>query len=175
MQDSERYLELLERVRDTLGELLEASPPGARLEPLQTVYMGLNQGLEAVRAEAQPTALHDDKEWWRKRLAWKAIRGAERDRLLLDTLADDRLTIRELTARLSDALPECSVYESDTRRVVNRLFGVGELDRTAERRAKGNHNGAIRWRYFRFQPELSGSIADLDRAFHDEPTGEEGC
>jgi hypothetical protein len=105
----------------------------------------------------------------RRERAWDAIPTAERDRLVLEHLGDDRLTIRELHRRMEAALPDCCLYEPYVRSLVMRLFRERELDRVGERYRKGD---SIRYRYFK-RP-LEGPIADLERAFHEPSEADEG-
>ena len=71
----------------------------------------------------------------------------ERERLALEMLGTDRLTIRELYGRMKPRVPaDASFHESDIRPLVARLYKAGQLDRQGERYRKGN---SVRYRYFR--------------------------
>jgi hypothetical protein len=112
----------------------------------------------AIRARIEAKD-RERKEVWARR----PIR--DREHLLLNILGEDRLTVLELTERVRDELGDGAPYEPAIRNVIRRLYNDGELKRVGERRARGDHAGAIRYRYFK--RALSGAIADLDRAFHE--------
>jgi hypothetical protein len=151
----DEYVELLEDARDALHALLVASSPGTGIQ-VHTAYNSISRALEARRADERAEHLE-------RQAAWRRLTSDARERLALELLADDRLTIPELADRFVTELPECEVYEGSIRGLIRRMLKDGEVDRVGERWRRGN---SIRYRYFR--PELTGPIADLDRAFHGE-------
>jgi hypothetical protein len=141
----------------------------AEREPLVTD--GPDEDEEVEEVEAKETQEERRERRLRERLekeaAWKRVPAAERDRILLEVLGEDRLTIRELTERMRSELPRCDLYESHVGRLVGRLFKEArELDRAADPRKKG------RPRYLYFRRGLEGPIADLERTFHESDEGE---
>lgn len=90
--------------------------------------------------------------------AWSHMSMEERERLLLDVLGTDRLTMRELKARL-EAEVDDSIWDSTLRSLISRLINRCELDR------EYGQWGKCRRRYFRWR-DLSGPIADLDEQFN---------
>ena len=99
-------------------------------------------------------------------LTWRApfdnFEAAPRDvqdRIVLEAIGGHRKTsiqINDATARES---PGCRSCGAATRKVLDRLVAVGELDREPCR------EGPCRWRWFRQTP---GMVADLENAFAKE-------
>ena len=162
MADSDEYIELLEEARDVLRELLTHAEPGTGLD----VHRTYNQIKAALARETGEASGGSEADSRLRRQAWLVMPRGDRTRLLLQELGDRRLTINELTDRVSEARADIDVYEGDIRALVYRLCREGELDRAGERRCRGDHKGSIRYRYFR-NTTLDGPIADLERAFHE--------
>lgn len=112
------------------------------------------------------TEEESERRWREKRArerAWRNKPRDERERLVLEALRDDSLTMLELLERMRAELPEFDLYDSKIRPLVTGLVKGGELDRRPDPR----WNGRVRWLYFRAR-DLKGPIADLERAFHDD-------
>jgi hypothetical protein len=170
--ENDEYRELIAAAERALYDLLEASTPESWLalrpgygELKREVLRQAGATYSATRAghiERQRRGrdeIHD---------RWSALGGDAREELLFQVLGDDRLLIREIVERLNDVLvPEDvtwrAVYENAVRGLTVRLVRDGRLERIAE-----PWRGRVRYRYFR-RRGLSGPIADLERAFHDEP------
>lgn len=179
------YRELLEEAAAALYKLLERTEPGTGIA-LHHAYNSIKASIE--RRRGTPTAfgrvlddyqrtLRDeraegderDRLWREQRARWKSITRPERERLVIQLIADGRLTVNELTERMQTELEGGHYpHEGDVRKVVSRLFAAGELDRVGELRADGR---VRRFRYFR-RTKLSGPIVDLDALFHDADPGE---
>ena len=114
-------------------------------------------------------------EQWREReiesranqATWRNLSRLDRARLIVELLGDDRLTVRGVTAKITERLGHGAVYDSTTRQALMRLLNEGELCRAPE----PNGCGQVRYRFYR-NTHLSGPIADLERTFH-EPTEDE--
>jgi hypothetical protein len=170
MPENDEYRELIDAAERAVYDLLVASTPESWLS-LRTGYGELKR--EVLRHEGtsdRGRAEHIERQ---RRLResiherWNRLTTEARENLLLHVLADDRLLIREMVERLNDELvPEDvtwrAVYESSVRGLAARLVRNGQLERAAE-----SWRGKVRYRYFR-RRGLSGPIADLDRAFHDD-------
>lgn len=166
------YVELLEDARDALYRLLRQSEPGTGLA-LHLAYNHVNDALEQHQREAgdrrtSRTASSQAEEWREQRSAWRRIPAHERDRLVIQLLGSERLTVSELTRRLRTELAGTTdvLYpgSAEVRPILKRLMTARELDRAPADRA-----GRTRYRYFR-RTELSGPIADLERMLQ-EPEG----
>jgi hypothetical protein len=99
-----------------------------------------------------------EREVWREqRDAFRATAGEQRQRLILETLGTDRLTIAEICERLSKTHGDRfgRVHESMIRGEIYKMLRA-DLDR-----ARDDYRGKTRFRYFR-RPGLSGPIAALD-------------
>jgi hypothetical protein len=113
--------------------------------------------LEGEHDDAALCALYAQRE---RVNAWKRQPREQRERLLLDVLGDELVTIGELTQRMRDQLP--LLVQSEVAYLVKCLFTSGQLDRVPEQ-----FRGRVRYRYFR-KHKLDGPIAELERAFHDD-------
>jgi hypothetical protein len=106
-----------------------------------------------------------EAEWREQEQRWRSLSNAQRERLLIELLAEDRLTVSELVEKVRDKFGRYAVAYGDVYPVVKRLQLTGELSREEETFRKTRK----RWRYFR-RP-MAGPIADLERAFN----GDEGA
>lgn len=93
-----------------------------------------------------------------RRQEWQRSPWAYREGALFDVLADERLTISELTERLELH----GLYASDVRTLLRRMVERRQLEREPE-----PFRGKVRYRYFQ-RRGLEGPIADLERAFHND-------
>lgn len=99
--------------------------------------------------------------------AWRRVPRVARERMLLETLGDGRMTARELLHRLYQ-LPDAAFTEQYTKMLLRELVAAGELEREQE-----PINGRRwHWVYFR-RTDLSGPILDLDLAFQEPNDGRE--
>lgn len=176
MSYDDEYRGLIEDVRDAIDKLLRESTSDSLLR-LRAEYGGLCQMLEhddrertkAVgdRQRNEQTARLEERRKLER--IWDEASVARRESLLFDALRDERLTLRETTARLNVVLKapdRCSiVYQPSVRSLVMRLFREGQLERVAE-----TFKGKPRFRYFR-KRALEGPIVDLERAYHEEGDG----
>lgn len=89
--------------------------------------------------------------------AWRQMPRDQRERLVLEGLANSELTLRQLTARISSMRPDLKVYQTDITTLARKMVDTGELQRRPE-----PWNGKVRYRYFRLG-KLEGPIADLNR------------
>ncbi|MGH2899908.1 MAG: hypothetical protein ACRDMZ_14635 [Solirubrobacteraceae bacterium] len=106
------------------------------------------------------------------RTAWRDLSIFERDRVTLEALGDDHLTVADLTARLGEknAAHAAGVYDGHVRSILERLRHAGDVQRARLAPcAEGEHH-ATRWRYSR-NVALTGPIADLERAFQNDSDG----
>lgn len=85
-----------------------------------------------------------------------------RERIVLETIGDGRLTNRGIWEAVCEAHPEVRLYKSDIAPLTRRLVAAGEI--VCEREA---WRGRTRNRYHR-RTDLDGTIADLDRAFRED-------
>jgi hypothetical protein len=122
----------------------------------------------------QPRVVDHVKQRQEARDVWGQLSSERREALLLNALADNRLTIRELASGMATELGYApddragALGEYYTRPLVRRLFRDGQLERVAE-----EFKGKTRYRYLR-KRALEGPIVELERAYHDESTGEDG-
>ena len=119
-------------------------------------------GLEARDARFEDDEVAKLEALWRlERAYWKdALSVVQRGHEALEILSDARLTVGELTARLSEKHPDMEVYDATVRSVVNRLYTMREIDREPE-----TFRSQVRYRYFK--RALEGPIVELDRVFHE--------
>lgn len=142
---------------------------------LHTAYNCLKSSLEdwdKPKTTVASTESEERAERWRRhheqRAQWKRLSMPERNRLTLELLGEDQLTVREVMDRLRGELGESAVGDGDTRGVLKRLLDAEEVHRKLE----PNTCGAVRYRYFR-NTHLSGPIVDLERTFHEQEQGEQ--
>jgi len=155
MNDDETYLELVLAAEASLRALLLRTEPGTGL----LLHQALAE-LKQLRADEQRTA--DVGALRERQSEWRRLDLAERHRLILGVLGPGALTIREICVALNDLRDDWTVYLSHVTSTVNRLHARGDLARLPDRA-----DGRLRYRYFH-PTTLSGPIADLDRAFHDD-------
>jgi len=138
---------------------------------LHSAYTCLKRMLEPEPESTVSTKSEELEEWQRRRREhreqWTKLSKPERNRLTLELLGEDQLTVREVMDRLRGELGESAVGDGDTRGVLKRLLDAEEVHRKLD----PNSGGTVRYRYFR-NTHLSGPIVDLDRTFH-EPTEDE--
>jgi hypothetical protein len=144
----------LRRARDALTALVEER--GDML--LDAMAMATRDRIEEVLGDDRP----DERP--RERTSWKEVDRHTRERLVVELLGDDRLTVKELTGRFTAELPECrDLWEPNVRRLVERMARGGQLCRRQERWRPGA--SGLRWRYYR-NAKLSGPIAALERTIN---------
>lgn len=156
MNDDETYLELVQAAETSLRALLLRTEPGTGLL-LHQALAELKQLREHEQRTADVAALRERQSEWRR------LDLTARHHLILTVLRGRRLTLREICEELNDLRDDWTVYLSHVASTVTRLHAHGELSRTPDR-----STGRLRYRYFH-PTTLTGPIADLDRAFHDEP------
>jgi len=91
---------------------------------------------------------------------WRNLTKQEREAQLNAVLGDDRLTIRQIQARIERQ--GVKVWEGEVRSLVRRMYRERHLDREDEQ-----WQGKVRYRYF-MRSTLHGTIADLDRQFSED-------
>jgi len=168
------YRALAIEARDALRDVIKASEPGTGMV-LHSAYTCLKRMLEP---EPEPettvsTQSEEHKECWRRhheqRARWTKLSMPERNRLTLELLGEDELTVREVMDRLRGELGESAVSDVDARGVLKRLLDAEEV----QRKLDPNSGGTVRYRYFR-NTDLSGPIVDLERTFHEQDEQEGG-
>ena len=126
------------KCKDELGWAIDALLKDR--EPLVTDGPDLDEDDEVEEVDGEERLEEVRERRLRERLesaaAWKRIPTAERDRILLQVLGEDRLTIRELVEPMRAELPHCDLYESHVRPVVMRLFKEAR-ELAADPRKKG--------------------------------------
>jgi hypothetical protein len=95
---------------------------------------------------------------------WRSLALAAREQLVLDYLADRGAN----TGQIAEALVGHKVYRENVAMVLKELLRKGEV----QRKLTPGYNGGrqSKWQYTR-NADLSGDIADLERAFHDGEPG----
>ena len=185
------YVELLTAARDALQDLLAETKPGTGME-LHAAYVDIERAIgmlttpdvwaESVatspdvlarlrawfpHAEAEAEASRRAERRQRdvdERRAWRQTPRAVRERVVLEALGDDRLSVGELCCRLRDTTTAQFTQEG-LREILKRLVAAGELSFANEPPAGGGRRRAV---YSR-NGALSGAIVDLERAFHASP------
>lgn len=159
---SDDWIERCERARDALFDVLQTAEPDTGMR-LRLAYKELKDTIERDSSpEPLPDKERDAFENRRElRDVWRQMPWHERERLLLDVLGDDKLTIGTLVTRVCESRPDVIVYDGGMRNLVTRMLKAGELDRVGEQWRAGTTKGSTRYRYFR-RTELSGPIADLN-------------
>lgn len=118
---------------------------------------------DAIRAREgtglEPPSRHDDAR--ARRALWKDLPVSARERVILETIGDRRVTNRGIWESIRSANPDATIYLSDVTALTGRLRRAGEI--VAEREP---WKGRTRNRFHR-RTDLDGPIADLDRAFRD--------
>lgn len=98
-----------------------------------------------VAAERAERLAADRAKWDAQKAAWRSVTREQREKLVLEQLGDERLTITELVERMGQHLPECNLHDGAVRPIVARLYQRGELRRSGETFRKTR----TRYRYFR--------------------------
>lgn len=101
--------------------------------------------------------------------AWRATAGEQRQRLILEALGTERLTVGQIADRLTDQYREDygKIFDATLRNEVRRMLNRGELDRV-----RADKDSRPRYVYFR-KTDLSGPIADLQAMLdHDREDAE---
>lgn len=191
--DMRAWAQIAEAARSALGPDLS---PDTRVSLLEIAISSLSRSLGlALDAEGLPYAegRPDDAEdapadktaptaaerraereaQWRaereaqlaEKRAWRALPRWQRERMLLETLGDKRMSAGELARQLRGVAGGSGFSEEYTRMLLRELVEAGEL---VEAKAT---SGRCRFVYSR-RTELSGPIADLERAFHEPPEGQ---
>jgi hypothetical protein len=96
--------------------------------------------------------------------AWKATAGEQCQRLILEALGADQLTLSQIAKRLTERYRDQygGIFESTLRNEVRNMLIAGELDRL-----RADLHNKPRYVYFR-KPGLDGPIADLEAQLADE-------
>jgi hypothetical protein len=157
MNDDETYLELVLAAEAALRALLLRTEPGTGL-PLHQALAELREIRAREQRDADIAALREHQASWRR------LDRTARHHLILTVLDGRRLTIREICEGLNDLRDDWTVYLDHVTTTVNRLHSNGDLARIPDRTT-----GRLRYRYYH-PTNLTGPIADLDRAFHDADT-----
>lgn len=90
------------------------------------------------------------------------VRPEDRERVVLELLGDDRLTVNELWRRAYAA--GWDLGEGKARVILRDLLEAGQVERRPEPRGRGGK--AIRYRW-NVKTRLEGPIVELERAFRD--------
>lgn len=175
MTDDERAG--LQHVYEALLEGVDMMPGSMSARALTPLIRDLGTALgerplasDLARPPA-PRSEHEQRETARS--IWPALRQDRREALVLEVLGDRKLTVREITDGLNELLrtPECGgrpiVWTSNVQSLLYPMLDARQLERKAEPRGQR----AVRYRYFR-RTGLDGPIADLERAFNDNPKGD---
>jgi hypothetical protein len=153
--------------------------------PLHTAYSSIKASIEAKRKRPAPRfdppsterretdQQRDERErrqrihaeWNEQEERWRSLTQAGRERLLLELIGEDRLTVSEATRKVREKLGEHSVYYGRVYSTMQRLLHSGELDRVRETFRETQ----TRNRYFRRPP--SGPIVEMEKLLH-EPESE---
>lgn len=164
------YRALAKEARDALRNVIMATEPGTGMV-LHSAYTCLKRMVEYEPETIVSTESEERKECWRRRheqrAQWTKLSMLERNRLTLELLGEDQLTVREVMDRLRGELGEAAVGDVDARGVLKRLLDAEEVHRKLD----PNSGGTVRYRYFR-NTHLSGPIVDLERTFHEQEGGE---
>ncbi len=151
----DEYLELVEAARIALSELLRETEPGTGMK-LHAAYRELKD-LAAERpadlAAGSPAAHEDllvplreirrreqeEQEEHRRqerehKQAWRRVPMVVRESIVLEALADQRLSVWELWCHLINTRPETRFDSTSLRAILRRLTDAGEPDRVDERR-----------------------------------------
>jgi len=166
------YRALAKEARDAVRDVIKASEPGTGMV-LHSAYTCLKHMSEPEPETTVSTQSEEHKERWQRhheqRARWRKLSMPERNRLTLELLGGDELTVREVMDRLRGELGESAVGDGDTRGVLKRLLDAEEVHRKLE----ANACGRTRYRYFR-NTHLAGPIVDLERTFHEQDEREGG-
>ncbi len=165
-QISETTAALLRGILDEAGYLSDDARE--RLERLHEVHSlfgryvtppDLLAGVERKRQE--------HAELFERTRAFKMVPEHRKRREVLEALADDRLTQRQLVDRLLVHYPGAHI-NAIAYPLLKRLMESGEVDRVRDGAPRA---GRPTWRYYR-RSELTGPIADLQRALDKPAAGE---
>lgn len=176
MAEAEWYRELARDAQDALEKLLTHTKPGTGIYLHQALERLRIENERADREAATATTRTDDvdvakleAEDARKTADrhWRMLERHARNRVFIEAIGDDRLTVQEVAARLPNHLPEWGNarpwYYHHVYPHLVKMIAAGELDRAHAEIVKGRPV----WRYFR-RVDLEGPIADLARQFEGE-------
>lgn len=193
----DEYVELLEIARDALRDVLEETDHGAGFT-MREAYAQINADLDLLASEdvdavddrarrarellakLQPPAsaprgqhgLHDRRDRARE---WRRVPRAARESIVLDALGERRMSVSELLFHIFRTRPNCMFSDAYLRDLLTHLVESGDLGCATElpppdpTRRRGRRARRV---YFRRTPVLTGPIADLDRAFNAEESGD---
>ena len=163
MADRVEYIEACKEAKDALYDVLMMIEPDTG-QQLRLAYSELKGKLREHEAE-DPEVVQQKAEKKRLERERGKTRGTrylmeERDAYVLEHLAEERLTIGELSKRMKAAMHvEFWICESYVRSHVGRMFKAGKLHREGEQ-----WHSRVRYRYYHPR-ELEGHIADLQKQF----------
>ena len=148
---------------DWIATLRKHAPTSPWLEAFETSHREIAACLFGPPAERKASAEPIPPGARDPRLVeWRSLPLHERQRLVLEALADERRTRAEIAER---ALGN-RAYQVLLDGVLRQLMAAGDV-RRAE--IPGYRGGPYpRWRYVR-NAELRGPIAELERTFNDQP------
>lgn len=171
---------VLSKIGDLLGRVLaHGDIDDESRRQLANLLRALNEASAIVQEEARPAASeadaldvdvrgkHPDADvalWRQQGKAWAATFGEQRQRMILDALRTDRLTLGEIAERITREHEDRfgRVCDSMLRGEVGKMIAAGALDRVRD-----DFRNKPRYRYFRWAG-LSGPIADLQTQFDKE-------
>jgi hypothetical protein len=147
-----------------------------RLELIHAVSSGLGPDREVIERRIEARAKREaeseaQKEAWREHRerdrAWRQTERETRERILLDALADEQLTLSQVAERMNMALgwlpgEYLVVRDSGIRQLAMSMLNSGQLERVPE---VFRNKTRYRWQRKR---ALAGPIADLERAYDDD-------
>lgn len=180
MAYTDEFRELIEDTLDAIRALCNKSEPDSWMR-LRVGFVELCNALErddrAGQGSDGRSSSGDDylaaKAAWRDsnadyfaaKAAWGHTSRPARESLVLQVLADDRLTVSEMADRMNAELgfeKARAVHDSNLRPMLSRMLDAGQLERQPQ-----VFRGKVRYRYFR-KRGLEGPIADLERAYYAE-------
>jgi hypothetical protein len=185
---AEEYAELFDTALDALRDVITATEPGTGM----ALHNAFNE-IKAVRPSALTSADEGsviaevlelqrqcldrprdagsearEADFVERKQAWRSLPAAVREHIVLEALGDRRMSLWDLACHLHDTRPDVYVAQSSLRKLLIRLVAAGELHAVNEspepRPGRQTGGGRRRRVYFR-NSELTGAIADLEKAF----------
>lgn len=158
---SDDYIEACRKARRALKKVIRKSEPGTGWT-LHKAYSELGRVIDRDDEPEVPHRVGPSDEYWERRRGWTTMPMHLRQRVVLEALGDQRRTVRETLTRIEKTRPDLKLHDPDVRYVLDRMLEAGEVDRETEQ-----FKNKPRWRWHR-NIDLHGTIADLDRVFHQE-------